>query len=364
MRLFKKKETSSAKSVTSKTSESASTNPAPTAPPKEYLMPPGEAANTAVAEKGSYGQIAANLQSPAPDKQLLPGEQEFLEGEHLYNLSNFYEALPCYNRAIEKGYLAGYFRCWVIFDQFLPEKDEKKIGGALIGAQKLGLPWCIEEAKKNNITAKYVLACYHFYGIGDRGKDYLECVKLLKDAANAGHGFAQNLLGVCYEYGNGVTIDYREAFKWYTLSSNQAIAWGEYHLAACLVEGRKGIKKDEKKGIVFMQSAADKGLADALNHLGFCYMKGGMGVAKNYNKAAELFVVSANKGNADAMCSIGACYFNGEGVQKDKGTAIEWYHKAAAKGHATAQSNLKAIESGGSKGGGYHWYVWYNTRIV
>ncbi len=359
MRLFKKKEKTPPSSTAAKTSAVSPASAAPSAPPAEFLIPPGEAANSAVAEKtASYGQIATILQGPAPSKPLLPGEQEFLEGERLYNLSQFYEAMPYYHSAIEKGYMGGYFRCWVIHDQFLPEKDQHKTDGILIGAQKLGLPWCLEEVKKDNVTAKYILACYHFYGIGDRGKDYLACVKLLKEAANAGHGFAQNLLGVCYEYGNGVTIDYKAAVKWYTDASNQGIAWGEYHLGACLVEGRKGIKKEERNGFAFMKSAAEKGLAEALNHVGFCLMKG-TGVAKNFKEAADLFVIAANKGNADAMCSIGACYFNGEGVPKDKGTAIEWYSKAAAKGHETAKSNLRAIESGSSKGGGYYYWFRY-----
>ncbi len=371
MRLFKKKEktqsgsvggTSSATSPASRippSSPAPSASPVPSAPPATpamYLVPPGAAEKSAVTDKSSYGEITTGLQNLGLDKQLLPGEKEFREAEYLYNLSKFYEALELYEKAIANGYLAAYFRCWIIYDQYLPERNAELADNFLKHAQQAGFPWCMEQAKIENITAKYILGCYHFFGIGGRGKDYGLALKFFREAASAGDGFAQNLVGVCYEYGNGATADPKEAVKWYTLSANQSIAWGEYHLGVCLLYG-KGIKKDAGKGIALIRVACDKGLADALNELGFCYMKG-IGVGKNPKMAVPLFEQSANKGNADAMCSIGACHHNGEGVAKNKGTAIQWYTKAKAKDHATAISNLEAIAKGGSNQGRYHYY-WF-----
>lgn len=337
---FKKKE----KKEPEANSDGPSTT-TPSAPPLSVLTVDAStpAANSAVTEKSSYGQIATNLQNLHLDKQLLPGEREFLQAEDLYNFSKLYEALELYEKAIASGYSAGYFRCWVIHDLFLPEKNQQLVDRYLIGAQKEGLPWCVAQAEQNNITAKYILGCYHFFGIGGEGKNYQKAFKLLKESAHAGHGFAQNLLGVCYEFGYGVTLDLRAAVEWYQQSSQQNISWGEWHLGVCYLYGR-GVKKDERKGIALIKSACDKGLADALNELGFCYMKG-IGVSKNYKMAAPLFEQSANKGNADAMCSIGACYGNGHGVPTNRAVAIDWYTKAAAKGHETAKMNLVNLKN-------------------
>jgi TPR repeat protein len=347
--LFKKKDKSDKKVAPSPNSP-ASTQPS--APPLEALNSGNTAAN-----KGSYTQILSNLPNPDHAKSWAPGEKEFLDGERLYNVSHYYEALECYEESIRQGYFAAYFRCWVIHDQFLPEKNPDMIAKFLLLVEKEGFPKCFQEAGTNNPTAKYILGCYHFYGIAPTGKDYLAAVKLFKEAANAGHSFAQNILGACYEYGLGATKDLEVAATLYKKSADQGIAWGEWHFGVCLLYGL-GIKKDAKKGISFIELAVEKGLADALNELGYCYMHG-KGVAKNHKKAAELFAVSAEKGNADAMCSIGACYDNGHGVEKSRGSAMGWFKKAAAKGHETAISNIKSIEEGKKQPARWHYHYYY-----
>ena len=44
--------------------------------------------------------------------------------------------------------------------------------------------------------------------------------------------------------------------------------------------------------------------------------------------------------SADAQYNLGEMYYYGRGVEKDYGKAIEWYERAAAKGHIGAKNNL------------------------
>ena len=43
------------------------------------------------------------------------------------------------------------------------------------------------------------------------------------------------------------------------------------------------------------------------------------------------------------------CYENGEGVRKDADKAVEWYRKAAAQGHASAQHSLGVCYTNGEE---------------
>jgi len=58
-----------------------------------------------------------------------------------------------------------------------------------------------------------------------------------------------------------------------------------------------------------------------------------------------LYEKSATLGYSIAMYNLGNCYKNGWGVTKDLTKAQEWYTKAAAQGHAKAQTKLDRLTS-------------------
>lgn len=65
-----------------------------------------------------------------------------------------------------------------------------------------------------------------------------------------------------------------------------------------------------------------------------CYDKG------EYAQAFDLFLAEARKGDAEAEFWVGKCYEQGEGVNENYQSAMEWYMKAAEQGHTLAQYNL------------------------
>jgi hypothetical protein len=64
--------------------------------------------------------------------------------------------------------------------------------------------------------------------------------------------------------------------------------------------------------------------------------KMGAGVAQDYSKALEWFHKAADQGRATALYNIGAMYFIGQGVPKDYVQAYFWFELAAS--HATDQA--------------------------
>jgi TPR repeat protein len=51
----------------------------------------------------------------------------------------------------------------------------------------------------------------------------------------------------------------------------------------------------------------------------------------------EWYRKAAAQGHATAQSNLGACYDQGEGVRKDADKAVEWLRKAADQGDAQAQ---------------------------
>ena len=95
--------------------------------------------------------------------------------------------------------------------------------------------------------------------------------------------------------------------------------------------------------MVMIQARVEKRDPAAINYLGehFCQV-GDIG------KAVELWSEAAGLGCSAALYHLALSYDNGEGVQKDKAKATEFYKKAAMQGHVESRHNLGCDE--GDKG--------------
>ena len=65
-------------------------------------------------------------------------------------------------------------------------------------------------------------------------------------AAVQGYANAQRDLGFCYENGQGVSKDAKEAVSWYRKAANQGYADAQCNLGMCYVHGQ-GVSKIQKK---------------------------------------------------------------------------------------------------------------------
>jgi TIR domain/Sel1 repeat len=67
----------------------------------------------------------------------------------------------------------------------------------------------------------------------------------------------------------------------------------------------------------------------------------GAGVDRDYAEALRQFRKAAAQGHAGAQTNLGVMYANGQGVAQDDAQAVQWFRKAAVQGHADAQNALR-----------------------
>lgn len=98
----------------------------------------------------------------------------------------------------------------------------------------------------------------------------------------------------------------------------------------------KGVAKNDAESMKWAHRAADAGNADALDFVGFTYLRGAV-VKRNPAVAFGYFKAAAND-SAQAAFNLGQCYFGAQGTEQDIPKALEWWKKAAERGHGRAAS--------------------------
>jgi Sel1 repeat len=81
--------------------------------------------------------------------------------------------------------------------------------------------------------------------------------------------------------------------------------------------------------------------------LGVQYLNG-TDVTQNYVTAVQWFRRAADRGHAAAQCNMGFMYVRGHGVTQNLATAVEWYHDAAVQGPDAGQYNLGVMYMNGN----------------
>lgn len=94
----------------------------------------------------------------------------------------------------------------------------------------------------------------------------------------------------------------------------------------------KGIKKDTKNGIKWIEKAAVQGAAIAQFQLGLL-LEYGQGIAANHQTAAQWHLKAAEQGNIGAQHSISMMYLDGKGVEKNLVNAYAWMSVAFDNGY-------------------------------
>ena len=180
-----------------------------------------------------------------------------------------------------------------------------------------------------------------YFELGDAAYaagDYATATGWFREAAKLGYADAQNTLGYCYYFGDGVKQDYAAAVEWYRKAAEQGHVVAQTNLGLCYYYG-DGVEQDYSTAAAWYRRAANLGYADAQSALGDCYYYG-YGVNQDYAAAVEWYRKAALQGHDVAQSVLGICYFYGDGVEQDYFTAIEWFTKAAEQGEPYAQYYL------------------------
>ncbi len=152
-------------------------------------------------------------------------------------------------------------------------------------------------------------------------KETYTIAEIIEGAKNGKLDF-QHTLGNLYEHGlYGVENDLSQAIYWFEKAAQQGYGLSQYKLAINI--------NDYDKKIFWLKKAADQNVAAAQTYLGFIYKIGLYGLEKDPKKAVELYNKAISQGYTEAMNHLGFCYELGDGVEKNRTIALEWFKKSA-----------------------------------
>ena len=97
-------------------------------------------------------------------------------------------------------------------------------------------------------------------------KDYEQALEWYRKAAAQNYPFAQNSLGVMYQYGVGVTKDYEQALEWYRKAAARGYPVAEKNIGLLYLNGW-GVPRDRQEAIKWLRQAAAHGDPDAVRDL-------------------------------------------------------------------------------------------------
>ena len=176
---------------------------------------------------------------------------------------------------------------------------------------------------------------YYEEGVKLAGKgQHAQAVNLYMKSAQMGYLSAQFELGNCYYNGKGVAKNHAKAVEWWTKAATNTSE-----------ERFESMYDDE--GVQMEFTLKNNSPALAKYNLAYCYHAGD-GVAKNRQTAVKWYREAALDGDSDAQFTLANHYYNGEVVKKNIFAAFHWWEKAAEQGHVDAKNNLALCYQNGS----------------
>lgn len=162
--------------------------------------------------------------------------------------------------------------------------------------------WYREAALQGNLEALFRISRLLFKGADKLPQDVPTALKFLEDAANRGHGPAQNELGIRLQQGNGLAKDVGKAAGYFEKAATQNLPAAQVNFGLLLVKG-EGVAQDYAKAFKLFESAASSGDVWALNNLGGMHEMG-WGTAKDLAKARENYLAAQARGSQLATANL------------------------------------------------------------
>ena len=187
-----------------------------------------------------------------------------------------------------------------------------------------------EQASARSPWARFKLGVIYLETL----KDYPKAQAWLRRSADDGHPGARNNLGLMYDRGLGVKVDYAAARELYLSALGGGNDEARGNLESFFAEGRGA--PSGPPALEWYRAGAEAGIASAQYRLGMMYAKG-EGVARDERTAADWLLKAAHQGHPEARKEAAELFFAlGEDLQ------------AASLGHEGAARRLadKLIKAG------------------
>lgn len=258
---------------------------------------------------------------------------------------NIQKAITLYKKAIELGDKSVLHQYGALL---LEDKDNKD-------NYQLGISYLEKEGELGNVSVMFKLMEEYFYDDLDNEDKALywakkiinhQALSPLEKAYKSSHSYIKGIIGIiyfeqgeeeeafsnlqsahtnltpqgpscystlllaeCYYFGLGTSIDYSQAYKYYSES----------------IKFEGGLSKSSVNYVY-------RRLGDQCSK--------GLGVDQNSSMAFSYYMKAANHDDPLAEASVADAYFDGNGIAKDINKAIFWFEKSAQQGHAYSWYSL------------------------
>ncbi len=164
---------------------------------------------------------------------------------------------------------------------------------------------------------------------------------LILPLAEHGHPAANNLLGMMYELGKGVSLDTARAVTYYRKGAKLGDVYAQFNLAASYNTG-VGVPMNYRSAVKWYRRAAEQGASFAQYSLATMY-EDGSGVDRDFSQAAYWYQQAAENGSMQAQNNLGWMYERGQGVKKSLVTAYAWLDTAVSQGLDSAVEERQRV---------------------
>ena len=175
--------------------------------------------------------------------------------------------------------------------------------------------------------------------------EFFESLEILKPLVKENYPKALNLMGIIYDNGDGVEVDYKKAVDLYLKAHNTGLRAATFNLGTMYQWGA-GVKQDYKKARLLYKEAHEKGYASATKNLAGLYHFG-LGVIRDYGKSLPLLLELDPNEFPIINTWIGEAYqYGGDTLSVDLEKAKIYHHKALNDGFIVSLINLGSLETG------------------
>jgi hypothetical protein len=202
-------------------------------------------------------------------------------------------------------------------------------------------------AEKGDLDAQLFLGYSYLYGENGLPVDYKQAFKYYSLAAAQNDVIALNNLGSLYYNGIGVQRDSRQAAELFAKAADKGNVDACVNLGFMLISG-EGVHTDKAKALAYFEKASTSDTPLAQFMTGFAYYIGAI-QPQNDVKAAKMIKFAADAGFDEAQLVMADLYMSGRGVPQNYSNAVKYLQKAVAQGNVTAMLNEASILENGTK---------------
>ncbi|KAI9272064.1 hypothetical protein EDC94DRAFT_644793 [Helicostylum pulchrum] len=196
----------------------------------------------------------------------------------------------------------------------------------------------LKSTESNHAKAQYSIGVLYQKGYGVEVEFYTSLSWYLEAAEN-GHLNAQYNIGVLYDYGGVFTVNYNVALFWYLQAAKQGHLPAQYNIGVLYQNGH-GVRVNYNVALSWYLKAEKQEYLSAQNSIGVLYDHGnGVDVALSW------YLKAAKQGHLDAKKFFATLYGDINGVEQDYNVALESYEKALENGYEPTRVNIDQVNT-------------------